>query len=39
MTTLTEPEELVPAIMHFAIEDAWWTVFDEFYALYLELCR
>ncbi len=36
---LTKSEELVPAIMHFTIEDAWWSVFDEFYFMYLDLCR
>jgi len=38
-TSLTQAEGLVPAIMHLTIEDAWWEVFDEFYAMYLELCR
>lgn len=37
--TLRRAEELVPAVMHFSIERAWWPVFDEFYELYLELCR
>ena len=37
--TLWEAGELVPAVMHVAIEPAWWPVFDEFYAVYLELCR
>lgn len=32
-------DELVPAVMHFTIEEGWWPVFDEFYARYLELCR
>jgi hypothetical protein len=36
---LIKAEDLVPAIMHFTIEDAWWAVFDEFYAMYLDLCR
>jgi Mg-chelatase subunit ChlD len=36
---LTRAEELVPAVMHFTIEEAWWSVFDEFYGMYLELCR
>ena len=31
--------ELVPAMMHLTIEEAWWPAFDEFYALYLRLCR
>jgi len=38
-TSLTQTAELVPAIMRFTLEDAWWTVFDEFYAMYLEQCR
>lgn len=38
-TTLRRAEQLVPAIMHFAIDQPWWPVFDEFYDLYLELCR
>ncbi|MHC4415990.1 MAG: vWA domain-containing protein [Planctomycetota bacterium] len=37
--SLTEPRELVPSVMHVAIEEAWWPVFDEFYELYLEWCR
>jgi hypothetical protein len=31
--------ELVPAIMHCTIEPQWRETFDEFYRLYLELCR
>ena len=38
-TTLNAAGDLVPAIMHLTIEEAWWPAFDEFYALYLELCR
>jgi len=38
-TTLKRAEDLVPGVMHFAIDRPWWPVFDEFYALYLELCR
>jgi hypothetical protein len=38
-TEMTSSGELVPAIMHFTIEDGWWPVFDEFYERYLELCR
>jgi hypothetical protein len=38
-TEMTNARDLVPAIMHFTIEDGWWPVFDEFYARYLELCR
>lgn len=36
---LTAAEDLVPAIVHCTIQEAWWPAFDEFYALYLELCR
>lgn len=36
---VTDAEQLVPSIMHFTIEEAWWPVFDEFYAMYRELCR
>jgi hypothetical protein len=36
---LVEAEQLVPAIMHFTIEEAWWSAFDEFYFMYLDLCR
>jgi hypothetical protein len=38
-TAMTNAQDLVPAIMHFTIEDGWWPVFDEFYERYLELCR
>jgi hypothetical protein len=38
-TEMTSSGDLVPAIMHFTIEDGWWPVFDEFYERYLELCR
>jgi hypothetical protein len=38
-TELVHAEQLVPAIMHFTIEEAWWSVFDEFYLRYLEICR
>lgn len=36
---LRRAEELVPAVMHFSIERAWWPVFDEFYENYRALCR
>ncbi|NNM27827.1 MAG: VWA domain-containing protein [Phycisphaerales bacterium] len=36
---LTDATELVPAIMHLTIEETWWSVFDAFYAMYLDLCR
>ena len=39
LVKLAGARELVPAIMHLAIEEQWWPVFDEFYALYRELCR
>jgi hypothetical protein len=32
-------DELVPAVMHLTIEEAWWPVFDEFYEVYVTLCR
>ena len=38
-TELTDPAGLVPSIMHFTIEEGWWSVFDAFYELYLSLCR
>jgi hypothetical protein len=38
-TALGEADALVPAIMRFTIEEAWWPTFDEFYAVYLEVCR
>lgn len=37
--TLNESEALVLSIMHFTLEEGWWPVFDEFYGLYLEICR
>jgi len=39
MTELKGAEALVPAIMHFTIEEGWWSAFDEFYTVYLEMCR
>jgi hypothetical protein len=36
---LTGADQLVPSIVHCTIQEAWWSAFDEFYALYLELCR
>jgi hypothetical protein len=39
MVTLTRPDDLVPSIMRFAIAEPWWPAFDEFYSLYLRLCR
>ncbi len=39
MTELKGAETLVPAIMHFTIEEGWWSAFDEFYAVYREMCR
>ena len=39
MTELKGAEALVPAIMRFTIEEGWWSAFDEFYAVYLEMCR
>jgi hypothetical protein len=38
-TDMSKADELVPAIMHFTIEEAWWSVFDEFYQMYVKLCR
>jgi hypothetical protein len=38
-TQLRQADELVPSIMHFTLEEAWWPVFDEFYAMYVGLCR
>jgi hypothetical protein len=38
-TEMDQPEKLVPAIMHFAIDESWWDAFDEFYAVYVALCR
>lgn len=37
--TLESAPHLVPAIMHFTIEEPWWPAFDEFYEEYLLLCR
>ena len=37
--TLLGADTLVASIMHLTIEPSWWPAFDEFYALYLELCR
>jgi hypothetical protein len=34
-----EVDDLVPSIMRFTIQEAWWPVFDAFYSVYLELCR
>ncbi len=39
MATIREAEEFVPAVMHLTIEEVWWPAFDEFYELFLELCR
>ncbi len=39
LITLADAQELVTSLMHVAIEETWWPVFDEFYGLYLELCR
>jgi hypothetical protein len=38
-TIMQQSDELVPAVMHLTIEEAWWPVFDEFYDLYIGLCR
>ncbi len=38
-TELGGADALVPAIMRFTIEEAWWPVFDEFYQAYVETCR
>ena len=37
--TLEKAGDLVPAIMHLTIDEAWWPEFDEFYEMYLDLCR
>lgn len=37
--TLSGTDQLVPSIMHTTLEEAWWPTFDEFYDLYLQLCR
>lgn len=37
--SLENARNLVPTIMHFTIEPQWHEAFDEFYRLYLELCR
>lgn len=39
LVKLASARELVPSIMHVTIEEGWWPVFDEFYALYQALCR
>ncbi len=39
MVTLSDASDLVPAVLHAALEEGWWPVFDEFYDLYLALCR
>lgn len=39
MTPLKRAEDLVPSVMHLTIQETWWPVFDEFYELYLMLCR
>ncbi|MHC4948809.1 MAG: vWA domain-containing protein, partial [Planctomycetota bacterium] len=39
MVTLADARDLVPSIMHMTLHEAWWPVFDEFYALYMRLCR
>ena len=38
-TSLTDATQLVPAVMRFTIEQAWWSVFDAFYELYVDTCR
>lgn len=37
--TLSDPDQLVPSIMHTTLQEPWWPAFDEFYDLYLQLCR
>jgi len=37
--TLMDARELVPRLMRLTINEAWWPAFDEFYAVYLEVCR
>jgi len=37
--TLDRAADLVPSIMHLSIETPWRPAFDEFYALYMDLCR
>ena len=37
--TLADPDQLVPSIMHTTLQEPWWPAFDEFYDLYLQLCR
>jgi Mg-chelatase subunit ChlD len=39
LVTLEDAHELVPAILHATLEEGWWPVFDEFYHLYVDLCR
>ncbi len=36
---LARAADLVPAIMHLSIDPAWRDAFDEFYTLYMDLCR
>ena len=36
---LDDAQQLVPAIMHLTIAEAWWNAFDEFYVVYLRMCR
>jgi hypothetical protein len=36
---LDAPQELVPSVVHFTLEEGWWPVFDAFYARYLKVCR
>ncbi len=37
--TLSGTDQLVPSIMHTTLQEAWWPTFDQFYELYLQLCR
>ncbi len=37
--TLSSRDQLVPSIMHTTLQEAWWPTFDQFYELYLQLCR
>ena len=37
--TLSGADQLVPSIVHTTLQEPWWPVFDEFYDLYLQLCR
>ncbi|MHC4908518.1 MAG: vWA domain-containing protein [Planctomycetota bacterium] len=36
---LEDARSLVPSIMHFSIAEPWWPAFDQFYGLYVDLCR